>query len=496
MLIAPQPSIGFSGSSDTADILLVPIFEDERVEDLDLDLDEATTAFIAAAQQRGELKGKPWEVVAFSRQQVPARVLTIGMGKRADATPDRARKHATASALAARQRGASTPAYVVRAEVGSSGCQQAIAEGLSLAAFDADAYKSTPREAAALSRVMLVPARGVTPDGAAVARGVVMGESTNIARALGNEPGNALPPRVLADEARRICEAAGLSVTVLDEHEIDRLGMGLLSGVGRGSAEPPRLIAIEYAPPGVAADAPVLGLIGKGITFDTGGISIKAADNMDRMKFDMCGAAAVVGAMRAIGLLGAPVRVIGVIASAENMPDGRAIRPGDVLRGASGKTVEITNTDAEGRLVLGDALWYAQERGATHLVDVATLTGACVIALGRSVSGLFATPAAWRDAVQASGEAAGDRLWPMPLDDDYLEAMKSDIADLVNAGGRAGAAVTAAAFLKEFTGGKPWAHLDVAGTAWADEPKPWMPKGPTGVATRTLAELALRASRW
>ncbi len=494
MRIPSQPLIGFTGSSDSADLLLVPVFEDERLEDLDLDA--VTSGFIVAAQQRGELKGKPWEVVGFSRQQAPARVLTVGLGKRADASPDRARKHATAAALAARQRGASTPAYIVRAEFASAACQQALGEGLSLAAFDVDAYKSTPREVADLKAVTLLPARGVTPDAAALARGVVMGESTNIARALGNEPGNALPPRVLADEARRICEEAGLAVTVLDELEIDRLGMGLLSGVGRGSAEPPRLILIEYTPPDVAPDAPVLGLVGKGITFDAGGISIKPAESMDRMKYDMCGAAAVVGAMRAVGLLGSPIRVIGVIASAENMPDGRAIRPGDVLRGAGGKTVEINNTDAEGRLVLGDALWYAQERGATHLVDVATLTGACVIALGRTMSGLFATPATWCDTVQASSNAAGDRLWPMPVDDDYLEAMKSDIADLVNASGRAGGAATAAAFLREFTGGKPWAHLDVAGTAWADEPKPWMPKGPTGVATRTLAELATRAQPW
>jgi leucyl aminopeptidase len=294
---------------------------------------------------------------------------------------------------------------------------------------------------------------------------------------------------VLADEVRRACEAVGLTVTVLDEHEIDRLGMGLLAGVGRGSAEPPRMVAIEYRPR-TAGDTAVLGLVGKGITFDTGGISIKPAESMDRMKYDMCGAAAVVAAMHAIARLGAPRRVIGVIAAAENMPDGRAMRPGDVLRGAGGKTVEINNTDAEGRLVLGDALWWAQELGATHLVDVATLTGAIGIALGRSVAGLFAAPDSWRARVQAAGEASGDRLWPMPVDDDYLEAMKSDIADLVNAGGRAGGSITAAVFLKEFAGGKPWAHLDIAGTAWADEGKPWMPKGPTGVAARTLIDLA------
>jgi leucyl aminopeptidase len=240
----------------------------------------------------------------------------------------------------------------------------------------------------------------------------------------------------------------------------------------------------------------VLGLIGKGITFDTGGISIKPAEGMERMKTDMSGGAAVVAAMRAIALLDAPMSVVGVVPAAENMPGGRAIRPGDVLTSASGKTVEVNNTDAEGRLVLADALWYAQRLGATHLVDVATLTGACVVALGKIASGLFATPAWWGDLVRDVAMRAGDRVWPMPVHQDYLEQMKSDIADLLNAGGRAAGAITAAMFLKEFTGGRPWAHLDVAGTAWADEPKPWQPKGTTGVAVRTLAELAFTAANW
>jgi leucyl aminopeptidase len=240
----------------------------------------------------------------------------------------------------------------------------------------------------------------------------------------------------------------------------------------------------------------VLGLVGKGITFDTGGISIKPADGMDRMKTDMSGGAAVIAAMRAISLLGAPVRVVGVVPAAENMPGGRAIRPGDVIRSASGKTVEINNTDAEGRLVLADGLWYAQRLGATHLVDVATLTGACVVALGRYVSGLFATPAWWGDLVRTTAGLAGDRVWPLPLDPDFLEQIKSDIADLLTTGGRPAGAVTAAVFLKEFTGGLPWAHLDIAGTAWADDAKPWQPRGATGVAVRTLAELAFTSSMW
>jgi leucyl aminopeptidase len=237
-------------------------------------------------------------------------------------------------------------------------------------------------------------------------------------------------------------------------------------------------------------------LIGKGITFDTGGISIKPADNMDKMKDDMSGGAAVICAMAALSRLGAPVRCVGVIPMTENMPGGRAVKPGDVLVSAEGKTVEIINTDAEGRLVLGDALWYARQLGATHLVDLATLTGACVVALGKTTSGLFGTPPAWVAQVQAASARAGDRCWPMPVYDDYAEQLKSEIADFTNTGGRAGGAITGALFVKEFAGDLPWVHMDIAGTAWAEESRPYQPKGATGVGVRTLVELALDAAAW
>jgi leucyl aminopeptidase len=267
--------------------------------------------------------------------------------------------------------------------------------------------------------------------------------------------------------------------------------MGLLLGVARGSAEPPRVIVLRHEPAGAPA-APVLGLVGKGITFDTGGISIKPADGMERMKDDMAGGAAVICAMRAISLLRAPIRVVAVVPTTENMPGGRAVKPGDVLIAASGKSVEVINTDAEGRLILGDGLWYAQQLGATHLVDVATLTGACVVALGKAASGLFGTPDNWRDAVLNTAALAGDRCWPMPLYDEYAEQIRSDIADIMNTGGRPAGACTAAMFLKEFAGDRPWCHLDIAGTAWVEDPKPYLAKGATGVAVRTLAELAFR----
>jgi leucyl aminopeptidase len=278
-------------------------------------------------------------------------------------------------------------------------------------------------------------------------------------------------------------------VEILDETRIEALGMGLLLGVARGSSEPPRLIVFRYDPPG-APEGPVLGLVGKGITFDTCGISIKPADGMERMKDDMAGGAAVACAMRAIALLRAPIRVIGVVPTTENMPGGRAIKPGDILKSAEGKTVEVINTDAEGRLILGDGLWYARQLGATHLVDVATLTGACVVALGKIASGLFGTPDEWVQRVRAVADRVGDRVWPMPLFDEYRDQLKSEIADMMNTGGRPAGSITAAMFLKEFSGGLPWVHMDIAGTAWAEESRPYLPKGPSGVAVRTLAELA------
>jgi leucyl aminopeptidase len=365
-----------------------------------------------------------------------------------------------------------------------------------LAAFTGDVYKSGERGAPPLDQALVVSGQGHDAAlEAAVERGRVLGESCNLARDLCNEPANVLTPSVFADRGATIGREAGLHVEVLDEDEIARLQMGLLLGVARGSAEPPRVLVLRHTAPG-GGERPVLGLVGKGITFDTGGISIKPAEGMDRMKDDMAGGAAVIGAMRAISLLKAPIDVVGVIPMTENMPGGRALKPGDIITGAGGKSVEVLNTDAEGRLILGDGLWYAQQLGATHLVDVATLTGACVVALGRAASGLFGQPDAFAELVRRTADRAGDRCWPMPLFDDYREQIKSEIADMVNVGGRPAGACTAAMFIREFVGELPWVHLDVAGTAWADEAKPWMPKGATGVAVRTLAELAFTSGEW
>ena len=443
-----------------------------------------------------ELSGKLYEtfLTPVADGQFGARRLAVvGLGKQPDFTVDRARRTATAVAAMSRQKRVARIAFSAEGRLDSPEMIQAIAEGLTHAEFDGGSYKTWGYDRFDLREITICVTGGSRESAARAAiRGRVIGAHCNMARALDNEPGNALTPTVFADRLAEIARGGGLAVDILDHHELERLGMGMLLGVGRGSADPPRLVSIRYEPPNLPA-TPVLGLVGKGITFDSGGISIKPAADMDRMKDDMAGGAAVACAMRAMAALGAPMRVVGVIPIAENMPGGSATRPGDVLKSACGKTVEVINTDAEGRLILGDGLWYAQRLGATHLVDIATLTGAISVALGKITSGLFGTPPAFVEHVRGIAERAGDRCWPLPLFEEYNDQLRSEIADMLNTGGRLGGAITAALFLKEFTNGLPWVHMDIAGTAWADENKPFQPKGPTGVGVRTLIELAFTA---
>jgi leucyl aminopeptidase len=363
---------------------------------------------------------------------------------------------------------------------------ETVAEGLVLANFDNGVHKSRNDQPFFIREAVVCAAGDVA---GAATNGQQMGESINAARVLINEPGNYLTPRLLADKAAALASVPGVTAEILDEKKIEELGMGLLLGVARGSAEPPRLLVLRYSP----ASAPAghtLGLVGKGITFDTGGLSLKPADGMERMKDDMAGGASVVAALRSIALQQVPIKALAVVPMTENMPGGRATKPGDVLTGASGLTVEVNNTDAEGRLILGDGLWYARKLGATHLIDVATLTGAIVVALGKITTGLFGTPQPWVDHIRVAADRAGEKVWPMPLFEDYREHLKSEIADMLNSPGRPAGSVTAAMFLKEFAGDGPWAHLDIAGTAWAEDAKPWQPKGATGAMIRTLVEVA------
>jgi leucyl aminopeptidase len=495
----PVVALATAGPSESAsDLLAIPVFEQDDFGDID-GLDAATNGEAGRARQRGEFRGKLYELFftpAGGNGWRASRVVLAGAGPRNEYSTERVRRVASTAALAARQRRLTRVSLLHRASgLDPAQCAQAMTEGVVLANFNGASYKTGEELPPFIDSAELVFPVGEKGLEQAIERGRVLGECSNLARAFANEPSNALTPRVFADRAAALAKAAGLGVEVLDETQIEKLGMGLLLGVAKGSLEPPRLLVLKYEPKG-APGSPVLGLIGKGITFDTGGISIKPADNSDRMKDDMAGGAAVLGATIAAARLGAPVRIVTVIPMTENMPSGTAIKPGDILRSAEGKTVEVLNTDAEGRLILGDGLWYAKRLGATHLVDVATLTGACIVALGKTTTGLFGRPDAWVQAVLRASERAGDRSWPMPTFADYFEQLKSEIADFSNTGGRPGGAITAALFIKEFAGDLPWVHLDIAGTAWAEDAKPYQPKGATGIAVRTLAELALDAEHW
>ncbi|MBW2542224.1 MAG: leucyl aminopeptidase, partial [Deltaproteobacteria bacterium] len=382
---------------------------------------------------------------------------------------------------------------------------QALAEGLVLADYRFDTYRERDKDAPPpLKRAsLLIDRPGELKAARDAARtGVVLAESQNLCRQLSNEPANALPPVELANAAKRMAREVGLSARVMDVAELKRQKMGGILAVGGGSANTPRLVVLDHnpqssrakksgkRPAGSSRSLPTVCLVGKGITFDSGGVSIKPSAAMDEMKHDMSGAAAVIGALRACALLKLPIRVVGLIAAAENMPSSTAYRPGDIVTTMSKKTVEVLNTDAEGRVVLADALHYANANYKPEaIVDLATLTGACVVALGKWASGLFGNHEGLIEAVRAAGEATGERAWPMPLWEEHRKAVRSDVADIKNTTGREGSSSTAAAFLANFVGTTPWVHLDIAGTAWGNKPAPYLKKGATGVGVRLLMEL-------
>ena len=369
---------------------------------------------------------------------------------------------------------------------------RALIEGAEIAELDWDTYKSDRKDKSVAALAVIArdaerSTRAELQDG--FDEGLIVAAAQNFARHLVNEPGNVLTPTVLGARAKAMCDVAGLRCEVHGMDKLKELGMGAFIAVAQGSAEPPALIVMTYEPEGGTAEgAPVMGLVGKGITFDTGGISIKPADNMEKMKYDMAGSAAMIGAMKAIAALKPKVKVIGIVCSAENMPSGTAMKPGDVVTAMSGKTIEIINTDAEGRLVLADGLHYAKTLGCTHLVDAATLTGACVVALGYLNAGLFANDEAAWEAFTRGLEKTGEGFWRLPCTDNYKDQIKSQIADIVNSGGARGRRDQRGHVPQGIRRRHPWLHLDIAGCAWNEEVKPWLPKGPTGVAVRSITE--------
>src|SRR6202167_2830292 len=396
------------------------------------------------------------------------------------------RRIAGVAVRALKSRGIRSFAFVAPTGIPAEEAVRAIVEGAHVGNFDPDYYRSD-RKDEKIDALTVVASGDKSALEKAANEAQIIGESQNFTRDLVNEPSNRMTPTILADRAKKMCAEVGLKCEVFDGDKIKEMKMGAFWSVAQGSDEPPALIVMRYEPAG-APEKPVLGLVGKGITFDTGGISIKPADGMEKMKYDMAGGATMIGVMRALALLKPKVKVIGIVCATENMPSGKAQKPGDVQIAMSGKSIEIINTDAEGRLILADGLSYARQLGCTHLVDAATLTGAVVIALGYDNAGIFANDDAMYERFHKANAEAGEKMWRLPLDDEYKDNIKSTIADIVNSGGRWGGAINAAMFLKEFAEDTPWIHLDIAGTAWMEDQKPWIAKGPSGIALRSLVE--------
>ncbi len=478
-----------------ADALVSYVFEEtDPVQGRIAEIDQAAAGLLRKLAKSGELTGKTLE---FTLVHAPAglkaaRLLLVGAGKREQFNGATLRKITGAALRYLKARSVKNFALLVREGEATGETAQLIAEGALLSNFESDKYKTDKKNEKSVDSVVVVgysdSERSAGDKG--LSKGRIIAEAQNFTRDLVNEPSNKLTPLILAEKAETMAKEAGLSVQILDEKKIADLKMGALLSVAQGSVEPPRVIVVTYNPANAKPGAPVIGLVGKAVTFDTGGISIKPADGMEKMKYDMAGGATMLGVMRALAALKPGVKVICVVPSTENMPGGKAQKPGDIQTAMSGKTIEVLNTDAEGRLILADGITYAKQLGATHLIDAATLTGAIVIALANINVGVFGSDQAFTDKLIASSKAAGEKMWQMPIDDDYREFIKGSFADIQNiSSGKGGGAITGAMFIKEFTGDSPWIHLDIAGTAWNDDAKPWFAKGPTGVALRTLVHL-------
>jgi leucyl aminopeptidase len=477
--------------------LVTHVFEEtDPVQGRISELDQTANGLLRSLAKSGELTGKTLEMTLIHAPSglKAARLLLVGAGKREQFTSATLRKLAGAALRYLKARSIKQLAFLVRENNATEESAQAIAEGVLTANFETDKYKTEKKNDKSIDAVLLTgysdAERAAAEKG--LTRGRIIAESQNFARDLINEPSNKLTPKILAEKAEAMAKQAGLAVEILDEKRITELKMGALLSVSQGGPEPPRVMVVTYTPANLKPGAPVIGLIGKAVTFDTGGISIKPADGMEKMKYDMAGGATMLGVMRALAALKPNVKVICVVPATENMPGGTAQKPGDIQTAMSGKTIEVLNTDAEGRLILADGLHYAKQLGATHLIDAATLTGAIVVALANVNVGVFGSDQPFTDKLLASSKAAGEKMWQMPIDDEYREFIKGTVADIQNIGsGKGGGAITGAMFIKEFAGDSPWVHLDIAGTAWNDDAKSWLAKGPTGVALRTLVHLVM-----
>jgi len=450
--------------------------------------DAAVQSVAADLLASGEVNGKALETNLLHKPaglKAKRLLLVSGGGAKKFSSYD-LRRLAGAAVRTLKARGIRNFGFIAPPGIATEEAVRAIVEGAHIGDFDPDYYRSDRKDQKIESLTVVASGDKAALEKAANEAQIV-GESQNFTRDLVNEPSNRMTPTILAERAKKMSAEVGLKCEVYGPDKIKEMKMGAFWSVAQGSDEPPALIVMTYEPAGTPAK-PVIGLVGKGITFDTGGISIKPADGMEKMKYDMAGGATMIGTMRAIALLKPKVKVIGIVCATENMPSGKAQKPGDVQIAMSGKSIEIINTDAEGRLVLADGLYYARQLGCTHLVDAATLTGAVVVALGYANAGVFANDDDMYNRFHHANEKAGEKMWRLPLDDEYKEQIRSSIADIMNTGGRWGGAVTAAMFLKEFAEDTPWIHLDIAGTAWMEDQKPWIAKGPSGIALRSLVE--------
>jgi leucyl aminopeptidase len=481
-----------------ADVLAVPLWQGATVGArsaagrLDVRLEGLIGDYIESGDFKGTLNGT---VLLRTRGKVAApRILLLGLGEKSEARELEHLRQASATAATATRELGVTGLAVLPPTTSASASElaQAVTEGALLGLYTLKKYKTDTDEAnqKALARLTLLATSAAAQKELqrGAERGQVIAEAVTLARDLGNSPGNDINPSCLASTAQALAESTSLHCRLLEQSEMEKLNMGCLLGVAQGSAQPPAFIILEHAPRGING-APIV-LVGKGLTFDSGGISIKPAGGMEDMKMDMSGGAAVLGTMQALARLNYPRRVVGLVPASENLPSGTAVKPGDILRAMSGKTVEVINTDAEGRLILADALAYAvQKYKPACIIDLATLTGAVVVALGSQATGMMGTDDDMMMRLREAGERCAERVWQLPLFDEYSKQIKSDFADIKNTGGgRKAGSIIGGAFLKEFVGDTPWVHLDIAGMAWTREGKPYVPKGSTGWGIRLLVE--------
>lgn len=494
---------GITGNFTEANVeaLAVAVFKGEKPASGVLkDLDKLTGGLVASIFKSEEFKGDVGQTALV--RFVPnggvkaGRLLLVGVGDSKDYKAFSAGNVSGTATRYLRHRGVKSFAFLPRCDAGASETAQYAVQGFITSQFEIDKYKTKDKNKKSVdSFVVCIDGAKPADLKAGIARGQSIGESMNFTRDLCNEPPNILTPTEMAKRAQAMAKEVGLKCEILDEAKMEKLGMGSLLSVSKGSEQPAKLIVLRYEPAkSTAKKGDVLALVGKGITFDTGGISLKPGEGMDAMKYDMSGGGTVIGTMRAIALLKPSVPVIGIVAAVENMPDGKASRPSDVVHAMNGKSIEILNTDAEGRLILADAVAYAEKQGATRIVDMATLTGAVIIALGAHNTGIMGNDQGLVDEIVACGKDAGEGYWQLPVGPEYSKDIRSDIADIKNIGprGKAGT-IMGAVFIQEFVDKAKWAHLDIAGTAWLDNGKTHMAKGPSGVAIRTLINLVERS---